>query len=608
MQGTCKENSAPSSPACASLQKPSLRQAGMSNIYAGKGASHVSLIRLSDRVPKSVRPEFAQHSTPRAGPGCRSNVNQVALHFQLQIRIESVEKRSVCIPQLAYIYEFANRNCYAWGAEVATMNFYDVNEWITLPATRETNTSLVEHLPGKEQLPTWFVSHWWGEPTTDFLKCVQHHSATRGLFSNSGYWVYAYASRQHGLETQIGDYDGFFSAMKSAQYSVLLVVNSSVNDRRPAVALARAWCVFECSKSLDRVAPHFDVAAVCSGGKVEMITCGFTIDEAITNKYCPGQGTATKVNREASFPMEIASVALSLNLSKVQSSVEDDSAHILNCLRAGSLHATQEDGDLEDNSLDQIQRRLRGLFSLIFWHRAVATLPSDKRARKSHLEILGDLAAAIQGDFWRRSLAMSLAGSPLHDTELVEIVWQSIPTNLQNLKLELQYTGLVNSSLEKLAASLPGTLQNLSLDISGCADINDKGINAFLLVLPTHVKELSLGLTKTQVSPGLVELSKDGLKGLTEWANANPREQSFLLSVRLQAAPSTPSSPRAAPVDLSSKHIKRRALETMLSLPESAVQQKVREQIEADLSALTEEFRQQVREQMRTSIAYASPA
>ena len=50
------------------------------------------------------------------------------------------------------------------------------------------------------QVPTWFVSHWWGEPVFAFLVCLRNHVKLRHLnIMDSAYWVCAYANNQWRL-------------------------------------------------------------------------------------------------------------------------------------------------------------------------------------------------------------------------------------------------------------------------------------------------------------------------------------------------------------------------------------------------------------------------
>ena len=39
---------------------------------------------------------------------------------------------------------------------------------------------MVEYMAEGPQPPEWFVSHWWGEPVSDFLACLEQHALDRG--------------------------------------------------------------------------------------------------------------------------------------------------------------------------------------------------------------------------------------------------------------------------------------------------------------------------------------------------------------------------------------------------------------------------------------------
>ena len=78
-----------------------------------------------------------------------------------------------------------------------SLNLYDLVKYVVNPATAEHKCSFVELVTpeGKEDtaIPQWFVSHWWGEPVLDFIKCTQEHARVRELGEDACYWVCAYA-------------------------------------------------------------------------------------------------------------------------------------------------------------------------------------------------------------------------------------------------------------------------------------------------------------------------------------------------------------------------------------------------------------------------------
>jgi len=115
---------------------------------------------------------------------------------------------------------------------------------------------------------------------------------------------------------------------------------------------------------------------------------------------------------------------------------------------------------------------------------------------------------AIASDVWRRSLSLCLAGCQLHEDDSVQLVAQGLPPNLVNLSLNLQHSGLKDRHLDIIAGLLPKSIQVLSLDFSGCADVSDAGVMNLVQMLNQNVKTLSLGLENTQVGPFLLEVAK----------------------------------------------------------------------------------------------------
>ena len=158
---------------------------------------------------------------------------------------------------------------------VEEVTLYDCNTYVILPATAEKECSMVELMASEEQPPHYFVSHWWGEPIVDFLRCLRRHAEARRLEYKGGYhdgeyydpdrekfqgepipesrrrphpcyvgegvspryWVCAHANNQHKLDGEISDdltQTSFFRAMRLAWGTV------SVVDRG-AVSYSRIW-------------------------------------------------------------------------------------------------------------------------------------------------------------------------------------------------------------------------------------------------------------------------------------------------------------------------------------------------------------------------------
>ena len=69
---------------------------------------------------------------------------------------------------------------------VEEVTLYDCNTYVILPATAEKECSMVELMASEEQPPHYFVSHWWGEPIVDFLRCLRRHAEARRLEYKGG--------------------------------------------------------------------------------------------------------------------------------------------------------------------------------------------------------------------------------------------------------------------------------------------------------------------------------------------------------------------------------------------------------------------------------------
>ena len=107
---------------------------------------------------------------------------------------------------------------------------------------------MVELVSRIQRDPTWFVTHWWGEPVAEFLRCVEHHVELRQLDSEkTGYWVCAYSNRQHDLAMEVTrdpKETSFYLAMLLSD-GILVILNEKSNTADAAVAFSRVWCQFE---------------------------------------------------------------------------------------------------------------------------------------------------------------------------------------------------------------------------------------------------------------------------------------------------------------------------------------------------------------------------
>jgi len=150
---------------------------------------------------------------------------------------------------------------------------YDIDEYVTRPATIESQLSLVELMATSLQPVDFFVSHFWGEPTKHFVHCLEQHSEDRGLESKVGcshgevlqlhpgwlggrspnYWVCAFANRQHDIESEMGS-DLGTSAFSKAMMSSSCLGTVSIVDYQ-GKCFGRIWCKYSLVRSTQGSVP-----------------------------------------------------------------------------------------------------------------------------------------------------------------------------------------------------------------------------------------------------------------------------------------------------------------------------------------------------------------
>jgi len=257
--------------------------------------------------------------------------------------IPGTERRAISLPQLRTVYLHMAKYCEleAWKNRdgnvfltAATCSLYDTTAYVIKPATRERGCSYVELVSDGEQIPEWFVSHWWGEPVKDFICCLGQHHQDYKLRESSPYWVCAYANNQWSLGGDLTVDPGkssFHKAMALASGGTVSIVDNS------GVCWSRVWCDYEVATSLNTERMHYNydiytavdhVYSTAWGLRDPRKSCGITTGLA----PCDGGHAQMKVLREMHFPQERIERALEVRLEHGEASVPEDRTHILNSI------------------------------------------------------------------------------------------------------------------------------------------------------------------------------------------------------------------------------------------------------------------------------------
>jgi len=434
-------------------------------------------------------------------PDSAEHLALLSSSFQLQGYIEQTERRAITPAQLKRVVDFASTHCRRWhdrsscswtGGQTLSMDFlnlYHLTDWVILPATQAGCCAMVELLTGEPQAPTWFVSHWWGEPLHCFVSCIGRHAQTRALPDSSAYWVCAYANRQHSLSEEVTSdprQTSFFRALTLSE-GVLLILDDVAERSGPATPFKRIWCAFEeyvalSSRQGEQKPLLLDIAAY-HGSKPEILSDGVTEeDERLARQLGAGHPAAkVRGDREKHFPLEVLKAGLSLELEKAQASQEADRVHILNAIAGRSL----DDPPLASHpSYTRVNQTLRGIFAVAGWRQAV---------ERGIVEAL-DLTTVLAQDEHRTELNLDFTGSILvSDAAALEIA-RGLPPKLESLGISCRWcTEISHDFLIQLAPALPATLTRLSLNFGFAAKkIAGEGLLALSRQLPRSLRELHL--------------------------------------------------------------------------------------------------------------------
>lgn len=193
-----------------------------------------------------------------------------------------------------------------------TVNFYHLDELVTLPATVATaarrDVALVELMAAGPQPPRAFISHAWALPLGQTVRVVEQYYRDHKLEEEEdAVWISAFALRPHAraVAPSIAESD-FVRAVAGCEWTV------AVMDEE-ATALARAWCVVEVYEAL-AAGKMVDVYALDAAGQVQRSTDGLL----------PAEDAAQKRLREARLPPQVLRRGMAFTLNGMEASLAED--------------------------------------------------------------------------------------------------------------------------------------------------------------------------------------------------------------------------------------------------------------------------------------------
>jgi len=423
--------------------------------------------------------------------------------------IELTEHRAITMKQLDALSSHVWRRCkhekwvdrslgsptYGQMLAHATINLYQVVDWVVKPATEQTQVSFVELVADGPQPPKWFISHWWGEAVMDFIRCLVEHSRRRSLNKDSPYWVCAYANNQWQLgEDVTADpaQSSFRKAMKIADGTVQVIDAG-------AVCYTRVWCSYEVFVSLTDEPKLYDVTTVAEWWEEQFmdsfssIPCVREAVAILDNRgYSIDLNGFAKRKAEEGFPKHIAVGAMSSAVQNAKASVETDRRHILNSIiGAADLEAQPP---VSHDSYDEINLTLKGRFAAALWRNALKARDADRATWQ-----FSDFPMAVQR-CGLKSWSLDLEDVNVHDEDIATIV-EAFERTLGRLHLNFKRNKLTATGITNLLAGLSrlDKLHTLDLNLALCA-VTDELAELFSKSMPPSLTELKLNVDTTNVT------------------------------------------------------------------------------------------------------------
>ena len=267
--------------------------------------------------------------------------------------IPLAEERPLSLRELRAVGIHIKRRCEEEGWEDWQGNkltpdqvtLYDTTKYVIKPYTYKARKSFVECITSEARIPDYFVSHWWGEPVVDFIKCIEQFCRDFNVPDTTTFWICAYAINQHDISGDVTNdpsQSAFNKAMRLSKGTI------SILDKG-GVVFSRIWCIYELHKTLTAkdeqrefnatwciyTAHDHDHVEKWMGQTEKRDAVGLVPGGTVTDI---GRQSYT-INREQHFPFQLILSSLKTEITNAEASVDSDRTHILNAIvgRANDL-------------------------------------------------------------------------------------------------------------------------------------------------------------------------------------------------------------------------------------------------------------------------------
>lgn len=396
-------------------------------------------------------------------------------------RIPETKDRGITVAQLTKLLKFVKGRSTPDGVVASwydsrtgeairfdSINLYHVDTWILRPVTYEEKCSFVEWLTlnAAEQIPSWFVSHWWGEPVENFIQCLRIHQRIRNI--KPAYWVCAYCNNQHELGVELSPNPcetSFYKAMQQCM-GVVLVLDDQ------ATPFTRIWCSFEASLCITNPALKFDIATIVPGAwwteddvdseaafqgeldpdfdedafDMNEADYGWLLIDVADRDHDLGRGQSY----EEGFPLGIFEKALTLQVENANATAVIDKVRILNSIAGAREEDLDKEPQAEHEAYLRINRKLRARYAL----------PGLRLAFDTGSELIPTFCRALREDIYTKKREFKFQMAAFDDDRLRDLATALSP-QLEELLLDFEDAPVGDEGLCSLGKELPANLKRL---------------------------------------------------------------------------------------------------------------------------------------------------